>query len=199
MSFYALFSPVFEILGNLRRRFLPEHAVEVLGYAAKHDHDNIIEEAIPFSVRLPLVQVFDRLPPCLFRPWVSWLYLLFVVYNLYYSDQIQYQEAWKVPFDNAFQFLVLLGPSLGSSRGGKVMIPPCYACGITLFIMVIELQALRSLDELKEALAKPRERARSCVFPDGTCGYHMVVNQITTDIAIGIKNIPPFQSFLRGD
>jgi hypothetical protein len=56
---------------ELSRGFLPEHAVEILGYAAKHDYHNIVEEAVLHSVRLPLLQVFDELPTRFFRPWVS--------------------------------------------------------------------------------------------------------------------------------
>jgi len=164
------------------RRFLPEHTVRIFGYAAKHDYDNVAEEAVLHTVRLPLVQVFDQihLPTRFFRPW------------------IKYRETWITPFGDAFQQLLLLGttPHL---VGARVMMPPCQSCGITLFTMVMELQTLRSLDELNQALAKPsRERARSgCVFL--ICGYPTVVKQITTDIKIGIKNIPAFETFLRGD
>jgi len=64
--------------------------------------------------------------------------------------------------------------------------------------MVMELQTPQPLDDLDQALAKPREGSRSCLFPE-TCGYPTVVKQITTDIAIGINNIPPFGAFLRED
>ncbi|KAF8806847.1 hypothetical protein BYT27DRAFT_7190542 [Phlegmacium glaucopus] len=158
------------------RQFLPEHAFEILGYAAKHDYHNIIEEAVPHFVRLPLVEVFDQLPTCFFKPWAK------------------YHEAWKAPFDNAFQFLALLGPS--SPSGARSIPPLCQACGITLFTIVFELQTLRSLHELNWALAAPPERPRSCL-PPRSCGYTILVKQIVTDIAIGIKNIPPFGAFLR--
>lgn len=118
--------------------------------------------------------------------------------HLHNSDQLKYHEAWKAPFDSAFQSLVLLGSSPRSSA--RVMLPPCQACSITLFTMVMELQTLQSLDELDQALAKPRERPHSCLdLSSRACGYLLIVEQITTDITIGTKNILPFETFLRGD
>ena len=114
-------------------------------------------------------------------------------------NQIKYHEAWKAPFINAFQFLVTLGPYEGHLRyTNKVMRPPCQACGISLFAMIRELQNLQSLDELGQALAKPRERLQTCPIPLD-CGYCTVAKQIATDITIGTKNIPSFETFLRGD
>ncbi|KAJ7114181.1 hypothetical protein C8R43DRAFT_961423 [Mycena crocata] len=55
------------------RDVLPQHAAEVLAYAAKHDYPFLVYEAAEFTFDLPLAEVVAMLPAHLVLPWVKYI------------------------------------------------------------------------------------------------------------------------------
>ncbi|KAF7300351.1 hypothetical protein HMN09_00918400 [Mycena chlorophos] len=47
------------------------HPTEVMTYAAKHGYPHILSKIAPHMLRLPLIDVVEKLPPHLVLPWVS--------------------------------------------------------------------------------------------------------------------------------
>lgn len=57
----------------LNRKFLPEHLQDVLAYAAKHGYNDILDDAAPLLLAIPLEEVLSWLPTRCVAPWVSGL------------------------------------------------------------------------------------------------------------------------------
>ncbi|KAF8886722.1 hypothetical protein BD779DRAFT_1441389, partial [Infundibulicybe gibba] len=53
------------------RNALPDHAAEVLGYAARHGYPDIIQRAALLLIREPLIKVISALPQNLIVPWAG--------------------------------------------------------------------------------------------------------------------------------
>lgn len=54
----------------LSRKFLPEHAQEIMGYAAKHGYNDLVGETAPLLLAMPWEEALLQLPANLVVPWV---------------------------------------------------------------------------------------------------------------------------------
>ncbi|KAJ7664099.1 hypothetical protein B0H17DRAFT_1092315 [Mycena rosella] len=70
------------------RDVLPDHAPEVLAYAAKHDYPTLVYEAAPFTFDIPLAEVVGMLPQYLVLPWVRY----FDAWNAVLHDAIAVRQ-----------------------------------------------------------------------------------------------------------
>ncbi|KAF9458523.1 hypothetical protein BDZ94DRAFT_1173489 [Collybia nuda] len=52
------------------QKFLPDHVQEIVGYAAKYGYNDIVAEAAPLLLVIPLEEALARLPVNLVVPWV---------------------------------------------------------------------------------------------------------------------------------
>ncbi|KAJ7473304.1 hypothetical protein FB451DRAFT_1248958 [Mycena latifolia] len=121
------------------RDILPDHAPEILMYAAKHDYPNLVYDAAPFTFDVPLADVVAMLPPHLILPWVryfdAWNTLLNDAISLkqrthYNSSQGTQCRLWKTERPAIAQYF---GHSLRSLRRlnaifaeqGPAKLPPC--------------------------------------------------------------------------
>ncbi|KAJ6566873.1 hypothetical protein B0H19DRAFT_1138782 [Mycena capillaripes] len=69
---YQVFSAM-NICRIRMRDVLPDHAPEILTYAAKHDYSFLVGEAAPYTFDVPLSDVVGMLPPHLILPWVRYI------------------------------------------------------------------------------------------------------------------------------
>ncbi|KAJ7257198.1 hypothetical protein B0H12DRAFT_1111417 [Mycena haematopus] len=69
---YQVFSAM-NICHIRMRDVLPNHAPEILSYAAKHDYPFLVSEASPYTFDVPLANVVAMLPPYLILPWVKYI------------------------------------------------------------------------------------------------------------------------------
>ncbi|KAF7354023.1 hypothetical protein MVEN_01089100 [Mycena venus] len=69
---YQVFSAM-NICRIRMRDVLPDHAPEVLTYAAKHDYPFLVYEAAPHTFDVPLADVVAVLPAHLILPWVKYI------------------------------------------------------------------------------------------------------------------------------
>ncbi|KAJ6537294.1 hypothetical protein DFH09DRAFT_1178413 [Mycena vulgaris] len=70
------------------RDALPDHAPEVLTYAAKHDYPDLVYDAAPFTFDVSLADVVAMLPPHLVLPWVRY----FDAWNVVLHDAITVRQ-----------------------------------------------------------------------------------------------------------
>ncbi|KAJ7142455.1 hypothetical protein C8R44DRAFT_760689 [Mycena epipterygia] len=77
---YQVFSAM-NICRIRMRDVLPDHAPEVLAYAAKHDYPFLVSEAAPFTFDVPLADVVAMLPEHLILPWIKYIDAWNVVLN----------------------------------------------------------------------------------------------------------------------
>ncbi|KAJ7473291.1 hypothetical protein FB451DRAFT_1089121 [Mycena latifolia] len=54
------------------KEFLPDHAADILSYAARHDYPTLAAEAAPILIEIPLVEVASILPPDILVPWIKY-------------------------------------------------------------------------------------------------------------------------------
>ncbi|KAJ7184746.1 hypothetical protein C8R46DRAFT_1065048 [Mycena filopes] len=54
------------------KAFLPDHAPEVLTYAARHDYPTVVAEVAPLLIDMSLVDVVTLLPPHILLPWIKY-------------------------------------------------------------------------------------------------------------------------------
>jgi len=58
----------------LVRQLIPTHAAEILAHGVKHDYPSLVNKALPFLARRPLVEVLERLPPQYYLAFVSFCF-----------------------------------------------------------------------------------------------------------------------------
>ncbi|KAJ7613869.1 hypothetical protein DFH06DRAFT_1241937 [Mycena polygramma] len=68
---YQVFSAM-NICHLRMKEFLPEHAPEVLSYAARHDYPIVVAEVAPLLIDMPLVDIVTILPPHILLPWIKY-------------------------------------------------------------------------------------------------------------------------------
>jgi len=54
----------------IQRQLVSTHAAEVMAHGIKHDYPSLVNEALPFLARRPLVEVLKKLPSQYYLPWV---------------------------------------------------------------------------------------------------------------------------------
>ncbi|KAJ7684121.1 hypothetical protein DFH06DRAFT_1154795 [Mycena polygramma] len=69
---YQVFSAM-NICRIRMRDVLPNHAPEILTYAAKHDYPFLVYEAAPYTFDVPLSEVVAMLPAHMILPWVRYI------------------------------------------------------------------------------------------------------------------------------
>ncbi|KAJ7084600.1 hypothetical protein B0H15DRAFT_848272 [Mycena belliarum] len=81
------------------RDVLPDHAPEVLTYAAKHDYATLVHAAAPFTFDVPLASVVAMLPQHLILPWVryhdAWNALLNAAISEYQGAHCAQCRFWR--------------------------------------------------------------------------------------------------------
>ena len=59
---------------RLVRQLIPTHAAEILAHGVKHHYPSLVNGALPFLARRPLVEVLERLPPQYYLAFVSFCF-----------------------------------------------------------------------------------------------------------------------------
>ena len=54
----------------MQRQLVSTHAAEVMAHGIKHDYPSLVNAALPFLARRPLVEVLEKLPTQYYLPWV---------------------------------------------------------------------------------------------------------------------------------
>ncbi|KAJ7029720.1 hypothetical protein C8F04DRAFT_1115722 [Mycena alexandri] len=111
---------------------LPDHAPEILTYAAKHDYPFLVYEAAPYTFDVPLSTVVAMLPAHLVLPWIKYidahndvLHAAISTMQLTHSSpQIGQCRSWKAErpataqqFGHALQSLRRLETIFGAEHG----------------------------------------------------------------------------------
>jgi len=66
-------------MANWTRHFIPEHPLEILVHAIKHDYPKLIDEVAPLLILHPQVPMMEKLPLDLLLPWVRTSFILLAI------------------------------------------------------------------------------------------------------------------------
>ncbi|KAF8967470.1 hypothetical protein BDZ97DRAFT_522906 [Flammula alnicola] len=126
---YEVFSAMYTCQGRLGN-FLPHHAAEILGYAIKHHHPKLVDQAVSYLARSPLVEVQEKLPYNTVLPWS------------------RYYTAWRTIFEKAMQHIDGIPINPICNTHGVTCVP----CRCSLITWVAELEQINTLPGLKRQL-----------------------------------------------
>jgi len=74
LKYVILSTPILPLHSNatvlIQRQLVPTHAAEIMAHGIKHDYPSLVNEALPFLARRPLVEVLKKLPSQYYLPWV---------------------------------------------------------------------------------------------------------------------------------
>jgi len=66
----------------MNSKFISKHPLELLAFAAEHDHETLMYEVAPLLIAKPLSEIAYLLPSSLYIPWVS-------TYVFYFPENIR--------------------------------------------------------------------------------------------------------------
>ncbi|KAF8209577.1 hypothetical protein K438DRAFT_1753921 [Mycena galopus ATCC 62051] len=163
---YQVFSAM-NICRIRMRDVLPDHAPEILTYAAKHDYPFLIYEAAPYTFDVPLAEVVAMLPAHLILPW---------------HKQVKYIDAWTAILHNAIAVMQLI-------HHNKAQYSQCTFWKAERPVIAQRFgHSLRSLRQLDTIFADSGTKMPLCC--DG------VKAKWRAEIEDAIARIPPFISFV---
>ncbi|KAF8877234.1 hypothetical protein CPB84DRAFT_1817608 [Gymnopilus junonius] len=184
---YEMFSAM--TLCSMRlTKFLPQHAPEILAHAVKHHYPSLIHATVQCFARSPFIPVMEKLPLSLVVPFA------------------RYQNAWRSTFGEVLDKIKNLSDSerfttplpcntYYNNSGPRAV---CRTCRCSLFTIVLDLEAIDSLELLNDALLSPRQKyPRFICCEDGPkisdCTH---LNYFCGVLLEKIRQIPSFDTFL---
>ncbi|KAF8956184.1 hypothetical protein BDZ97DRAFT_1853121 [Flammula alnicola] len=171
------------------RKFLPQHAPEILAHAVKHNYPRLITATLPHFARAALVPVLEKLPPAYMIPWA------------------RYHEAWRLLFKEVAQYIwnrqFTSSSSCHSSGRHSAEDVICKTCVDSLHVLIRHLEEIDTLATLQETLQSPntkyKKSVRTCCRQSGydsreyNCPF---VDDVTKLCQNKIDKLPSFATLL---